>query len=148
MMKVILIFLLSIYTFVNISSQQQVSWDQLADVTWSENYVDSLGYNEITGTFGPEILALDGQEIIISGYVIPMDALGLSYAFSRTSFASCFFCGQAGPETVLDLNVKPRSIAPSRQKEVLLTFRGVFHLNLSNASGLHYRLDNATELPR
>jgi len=73
--------------------------------------------------------------------------MGLSYALSQTSFASCFFCGQAGPETVMDLNVKPRSVEPYRQKETLLTFKGTLIVKESNARGLHYTLDQALEIP-
>jgi len=146
MTRAILGILILLSTFVNISAQQRISWEQLADVTWSETYIDSLGYNEIKGDFGPEVLALNGQEVIISGYVIPLDAMGLSYALSRTSFASCFFCGQAGAETVMDLNVKPTSIPPNRQKEHLISFKGIFVVKESNASGLHYTLDMASEL--
>jgi len=146
MIKVILSFVLTVSTFVNVHSQQKVSWDQLADVTWTETYIDSLGYNQIEGTYGEEVKRLNGQEITISGYVIPLDAMGLSYALSQTSFASCFFCGQAGPETVMDLNVTPRSVAPSRQKEVLLTFTGKLIIRESNDTGLHYTLDLAKEV--
>jgi len=138
------IFLLS--TYVNVSAHQRISWEQLADVEWTENYIDSLGYTEITGNFGEELKALNGKEVIISGYVIPLDGMGLSYALSQTSFASCFFCGQAGPETVLDLNVKPKSVEPHRQKELLLTFKGTMVVKESNSSGLHYSLDQAIEV--
>jgi len=138
------IFLLS--TFVNASAQQRISWEQLADVQWTESYIDSLGYTEIIGNFGEELKSLNGKEVVISGYVIPLDGMGLSYALSRTSFASCFFCGQAGPETVLDLNVKPRSIEPHRQKDRLLKFTGTFLLEKTNANGLHFTLDQAKEL--
>ena len=146
MIRLISIFGLVLITYVNVAAQHNVSWDQLADVTWSETYVDSLGYNQITGTFGQEVQNLDGKEITISGYVIPLDGMGLSYALSKSSFASCFFCGQAGPETVMDLNVTPRSIKPHRQKETLLTFRGILKVRESNDSGLHYTLDQASEV--
>jgi len=146
MIKMILSFVLALFTFVNVHAQQKISWDQLADVTWTETYIDSLGYKQIKGTFGEEVKSLNGKEITISGYVIPLDAMGLSYALSQSSFASCFFCGQAGPETVMDLNVTPRSVKPHRQKEVLLTFTGKLIVKESNNSGLHYTLDQAKEV--
>ncbi len=146
MVRTLLSYIIVLLTFVNGHAQQQISWDQLADVTWAETYIDSLGYNQIQGTFGEEIRGLHGKEITISGYVIPLDAMGLSYALSKSSFASCFFCGQAGPETVMDLNVTPRSIKAHRQKEMLLTFTGILLVRESNDTGLHYTLDQASEV--
>jgi len=109
-------------------SQEHLSWDVLADVTWDETYDEELGLTNITGTYGDHLMSYQGKEVIVSGYVIPLDALGLSYALSRTSFAACFFCGQAGPETVMDLNVRPKSVPSYRQKDELIKFRGILVL--------------------
>lgn len=126
-------------------SQDVITWDQLSDVKWEETYDASLGLTIIHGDFAEGILALDGKEVTISGYVIPLDALGLTYALSRTSFASCFFCGQAGPETVMELRIPPRSVEPSRQKNSLLTFSGRLKVKPNNEVGLHYELLEAAE---
>jgi len=130
----------------SIFSQEHLSWDVLADVTWDETYDEELGLTNITGTYGDHLMSYQGKEVIVSGYVIPLDALGLSYALSRTSFAACFFCGQAGPETVMDLNVRPKSVPSYRQKDELIKFRGILVLRESNETGLHYTLDQATEV--
>lgn len=127
-------------------AQESVNWDRLAQVKWSDSFDANLGITIIEGTYEEDLMTLDGQEIVISGYVIPLDALGLSYALSRTSFASCFFCGQAGPETVMELRIKPRSIEASRLKNTLIKFRGMFQIKTSNELGLHYSLQNAVEI--
>lgn len=43
------------------------------------------------------------QEVIIQGYLVPVDVEGNQYALSKTAFASCFFCGKAEPNTVVEL---------------------------------------------
>ena len=123
-----------------------LTWETLADVTWMEEYDESTGVTELSGEFGKDLLAYKDREVIISGYVIPLDAMGLAYALSKTNFAACFFCGQSGPETVMDLKVRPRSIPPHEQKETRLTFRGILRLKEINPTGLHYTLDSAQEM--
>ena len=43
------------------------------------------------------------QEIVIQGYLVPVDVEGNQYALSRYAFSSCFFCGNAEPNTVVEL---------------------------------------------
>ncbi len=127
-------------------AQEHLSWEDLSDVTWVEEHDDTLGMTNLIGTFGEHLASFNGKEVIISGYVIPLDAMGLSYALSKTSFAACFFCGQAGPETVMDLNVTPKSVPSYRQKDTLIKFKGTLVLRESNETGLHYTLDQAKEV--
>lgn len=140
-----LVFLLAGLS-LGLQGQTILTWDDLADVTWTEVYDESTGLTNLTGTFGEHLKSFEGKEVIISGYVIPLDAMGLSYALSRTSFAACFFCGQAGPETVMDLNVKPKSVESYRQKNTLIKFKGTLVLRESNETGLNYTLDLAKEV--
>lgn len=142
----IFVFLLFMLQHFSIQAQVVLTWDILAEVTWVENYDEELATLEISGSYSDHLMSYNGKEVIISGYVIPLDALGLSYALSRSSFASCFFCGQAGPETVLDLNVKPKSIPSYRQKDQMLKFKGVLLIRESDKLGFHYSLDNAIEI--
>ncbi len=48
------------------------------------------------------------QEIVIQGYLVPVDVEGNQYALSRNAFSSCFFCGNAEPNTVVELVFKER----------------------------------------
>ena len=48
------------------------------------------------------------QEIVIQGYMVPVDVEGNQYALSRYAFSSCFFCGNAEPNTVVELVFKER----------------------------------------
>ena len=143
--QIFILFLIWLY-LSPCHAQQSVNWDRLAQVTWQESFDATLGINIIEGKYTDDLLELDGQEVIISGYVIPLDALGLSYALSRTSFASCFFCGQAGPETVTELRVIPRSIEVGRLKNTLIKFQGRLQIRATNTDGLHFSLLDAKEI--
>ena len=48
------------------------------------------------------------QEIVIQCYLVPVDVEGNQYALSRYAFSSCFFCGNAEPNTVVELVFKER----------------------------------------
>ena len=48
------------------------------------------------------------QEIVIQGYLVPVDVEGNQYALSRYAFSSCFFCGNAEPNTIVELVFKER----------------------------------------
>ena len=142
-MKIIfMLFIINGFISNAIISQVPITWDQLATATWEEK-VDTNGLVSLSANFGAELEKLNEQEVIISGYVIPLDAMGFSYALSANSFAACFFCGQAGPETVMELKVTPKSVNSYDQKTELLTFRGTLILKESNPLGLNYILQGA-----
>ncbi len=124
-------------------SQDNVSWDELADVEWTEAYDSTTSISLLTADFGPDVLKHKDTEIYMSGYVIPLDALGIQFALSRTNYASCFFCGQAGPETVMDLLVAPGTIPVTKYNNFLLKFKGTLVLKEVNPNGFNYQLINA-----
>ena len=146
LLKFIIVFILSAFLILSTHAQENISWQELAEVEWQDRYDTLTGFTLIDGIYSDHLKSLDSTEVYISGYVIPFDALGFSFALSRTSFASCFFCGQAGPETVLSLRIKPNSIEPSRQKNTKIKFKGLFRVHESNENGFHYELLNAEEV--
>jgi len=123
-------------------SQESINWSYLADVTFEEKFSEDLGYKLHHATFGNMVSEYEGKEIEISGYMIPMDPMGITYVLSKNPNSSCFFCGGAGPETVLELELKASAI---RRYEVddLKTFRGVLIMNKVNDKQLTYVLKEA-----
>ena len=126
-------------------AQKMITWDQLTDVRFSKQYSAELGIELLEANFGPSVRALDGQEIIIKGYIIPLDPLGTQYVISRNPMASCFFCGGSGPETVAELRLHPKSFRRYATDE-LLSFKGVLNLNEKNSNSLNYVILNAERL--
>lgn len=75
--------------------------------------------------------------------MIPWDIKKGIYALSKSNFASCFFCGQSGPETVISLKFKTK---PRRyDTDEYLTFKGVFELNDTNFNDFIYIFRGAEE---
>lgn len=145
MMRSILFIPVFFCLAVHADAQSLLSWDQLTDVKFSKKFSPDLGIELTEATFGPTLQALDGKEIILRGYMIPLDPLGTQYVLSRNPMASCFFCGGSGPETVAELRLHPRSIRRYATDEVM-TFKGTFQLHASNSNSLHYVLLNAEKM--
>jgi len=93
--------------------------------------------------FPESVEAYDGQEVIIQGFIIPMDVGENTYVLSMNPFSSCFFCGNAGPETVLELKFKD---AQSKfLTDQFIRVKGTLRLNRYNPNGFFYTLEKAEQ---
>ena len=141
-----LIFLIFNFQIPTLSAQMSIGWINLADVTFEEKK-DSvnapLSYNQ--ATFGASLAKLAGKEVSITGYMIPMDPMGITYVLSMNPNATCFFCGGAGPETVLQLNMKLSAIK-RYTTDARLTFKGILQMNEKDINSLTFVLNEAEEL--
>jgi hypothetical protein len=138
-------FALSFFAFVptRIAEEQisELTWNNLADVTFKDVYLKEYDIYYYYPTFGPKVIELEGRMVKISGYVIPVDYDDDYYVLSAFPFAACFFCGGAGPESVIDLRLKKGHRKFNTDER--LTFKGVFQTNSSDIYSLNYILDNA-----
>lgn len=97
-----IIVLLFVVLGLNASAQQVLPWEMLA-----------VPYTTTPdGLYEPQFPSwLDkykNTEVVIQGYLVPVDVEGNQYALSRYAFSSCFFCGNAAPNTVVELVFKER----------------------------------------
>jgi len=139
----ILAFLLCGNVFL--AAQNNITWSILGDVKFEKKYSEEMGMNFDEATFGDQVKSYEEKEITIKGYMIPLDALGISYVLSKNNNANCFFCGGAGPETVIELNMLPGKVQRYKTDEIK-TFKGILQLNISNENQLTYVLKNAEPL--
>ena len=127
MSRLLIIFFLGFSA--SVSAQSLVSWDTFAQVTFHKQYSETFGFevNVKPPEFAPKLLAYQGKEILVKGYVIPVDVeLGM-YMVSANAFANCFFCGNAGPETVVE--IFPASKLPRFNTDQIVTFKGILQIN-------------------
>lgn len=134
-------YLISILLFSN-----QVSafdgWNTLNKLEMRPAYDEFLGEEIELPTFSDELLAYDGQIISLEGYVIPLETSGSAdyFVLSRFPFNSCFFCGNAGPETVAE--VYTDELISLRDEKVNVT--GRLELNSDDPLHLFFILNKAT----
>lgn len=121
-----------------------LTWNMLEDVTykqkWNAEYQLYFNYP----VFGKSIKKYKGKEVDIAGYMIPLDINAGMYVISRYNYASCFFCGGGGPESIVTLKFKTK---PKRYKtDTYLTMKGVLELNDTNVNEYFYIFRDAEEV--
>lgn len=94
--------------------------------------------------FPDAIRAFEGKLVEIDGYVIPLDKSGKTLVLSAYAMAECFFCGKAGPASVMTVVLAKNS--KKYKTDQLATFRGRLKLNDKNPEELFFVLENAVEI--
>ncbi len=128
-MKQLLLIFFCVLSSNTLLAQKLVEWDTFAKVTFYKEFSDQFGFevNVKPPEFSFELLAYDTKRIRVKGYVIPVDVeLGM-YLVSANPFANCFFCGNAGPETVVELF--PSTKLPRFTTDQIVTFEGILQIN-------------------
>ena len=95
-------------------------------------------------TFGQSVQKLSGKPVELTGYVLPVDLESNVYVLSAFPFSACFFCGGAGPESVVSLKFKKSG--KKFKTDERRTFRGTLKLNADNIYELNYILADAEML--
>lgn len=116
-------------------------WKLLADVEIKDRYDEAAGYEVSYPVFGEKAQSLDGKIITVEGYMIPYEVyLGPKYfILSSLPIAACFFCGGAGPETVMEVFTK-ESI---KLTDKTIKVKGRLELNPDDPERMMYILKDA-----
>jgi hypothetical protein len=121
----------------------ELTWHTLTDVTFSQMYIPEIDMYYWKPKFGPSVKSLEGKEVYITGYVIPVDYDENFYVVSRYPYANCYFCGGGGPESVCDLRFSGKN--RTYKTDERLTFKGKLKLNGTDVYQMNYILDGAVE---
>lgn len=91
----------------------------------------------------PMIEALDGTEVTVKGYVIPLSGKKAQshFMFSAYPYSSCYFCGGAGPETIMETFVKKD--LKIEYSENAITLRGTFRFTSRDPDDIMFTLEDA-----
>lgn len=122
-------------------AQKPITWEVMKDVKFTDKWSEEFQAYYQVPKFGPALKALEGKEVIIKGYIIPIDVIDDYYVLSANPYSSCFFCGQAGPESVMEVQMKKPN--KDLKMDQVLTFKGKLKLNAEDIYQLNYILENA-----
>lgn len=136
----ILLFLLG--QFFKMQAQERNDWTLFESASFNEVFVKEFYSFKSLLEPTDEILSLEGKELEIIGYYIPVATKDNSLILSKTPFASCFFCGSAGQETVIDVRLskeaKSNYVADDKIK-----VRGKLKINSEDWETLCFILEDA-----
>jgi hypothetical protein len=140
-MRYLLIALLFICVTAVSAQSAADTWKDLAKVTYEKKYDELLGFKVDVPVFADDIKAMEGEIIDISGYIVPVEGYKShnEFVFSAYPYNMCFFCGGAGPETVMEVVASE----PVKYSANRITLRGKLSLNDSNINQLMYLLTDA-----
>ena len=122
-------------------SQDEKIWKTLAKITYTKEYDEFLGFKVDKPVFSEVVKELEDEMITIEGYIIPVEGYKsqTEFIFSAFPYNMCYFCGGAGPETVMEVTAK-QPIEYTAEKIVI---KGKFGLNSDDINSLMYQLENA-----
>ena len=117
-------------------------WTTLSKITYKKEMDELMGFKIDKPVFSDPIKNLEGTEITIKGYIIPVEGYKShrEFIFSAFPYNMCFFCGGAGPETVMEIE----AIEPVEYTTESITIKGILELNNEDINRLMYKLTNVT----
>ena len=101
--KTLFLFIFFISIANNASSQLKLTWKDVIDVYAKEVAFSEKNPAKAIKGHGKSLKEIEGKTITITGYFLDLDPDGEWFMVSKNPFATCFFCGGAGPETVIEL---------------------------------------------
>jgi len=120
-----------------------INWKLLIDIEYKLKYYEAFGMEIDTPVFTDALKVLDGKEVIIKGYVIPIDESSNLLALSANPYSSCFFCGEASPASVMSMKLKKKK---RYKMDASIKFQGVLKLNYDDPEDFYYILENAVSV--
>lgn len=122
-------------------AQEKLTWDDFADITFEPEYNEKYDVHFLMPKFGEKIKSFRGKEVSITGYFLDLSGSGEIFLVSQNPMASCFFCGAAGPETIVELHFKEK---PAFKTDQIVTVSGMLELNKNDFNHCNYIFYEAT----
>lgn len=123
---------------------QDTTWKILAKITFKKEYNEMMGFKVDVPVFSENVQKLEGEEITVRGYIIPKEGYKdhTEFIFSAYPYSMCFFCGGAGPETVMEVYASE----PIEYTAEPITLRGKLELNDDDINRLIYAIRDAEQV--
>ena len=139
--KIILATTFFLFFLGNIFSQNIITWELLKNVEFDEIWSEEFQAYYMVPKFSESVKEMDGKEVQIRGFIIPVDIVQDYYVLSANPYSSCFFCGQAGPESVMEIQMIKKY--EGLRMDQVITFKGTLKLNVDDIYQLNYILEDA-----
>lgn len=119
-------------------------WKTLQKITYIKDYDEFLGFKVDKPVFSEAIKALEGKEVTVKGFIIPLEGYKGSkeFIFSAFPYANCFFCGGAGPESVMEVTATD----PINYTAESIVLKGKLVLNSKDVNKLMFAITGAKQV--
>ena len=141
-MRTLLFCFALLFAGTTLSAQSEANlWQTLAKITYEKKFDELLGFKVDVPVFSKAIKDLEGEIVEVSGYIVPVEGYKShsEFVFSAYPYNMCFFCGGAGPETVMEVT----STEPVKYTTERVRLRGRLTLNNEDINRLMYVLEEA-----
>ncbi len=138
-----MIGLITLILFLNVEPLQTVQdknfWHTMAEVGFRKEMRN--GYEVEVPMFSNHLKSWNGKKIKLKGYVIPVGEVGdeSKFMFSSLPFNVCYFCGAAGPESIVEVESTEKVKFTSKS----IWMEGILLLNEKNPDRHIYILEAA-----
>lgn len=117
-------------------------WLTLSLVTFESSYDPEFMMEVKKPKVSASVEKLDGTEIEVEGYIIPLTGQVTQSHFMLSKFpqSTCFFCGKAGPESAMQVFMKDNKKVKISERKVRV--KGRLIVNPKDITSLLYTLEN------
>ena len=141
-MRLVCVILLVMVASV-LRAQEINFWQVLAEVGYKKTRL-ATGEMEVP-VFSNHLKSYNGKKIKLKGFVIPVSETGGESKFMLSSlpFNVCYFCGAAGPETIVEVETNQKVKFTS----AAIWMEGILYLNEKDPDHHIYILKSAKTIP-
>ena len=115
-----------------------LTWKKLGQIKFIKKQHKDYGMVDFP-LISPEVKIHNNKKVFISGFIVPID--NVNYAVSKNVFASCFFCGKAGPETIMGIKFKAGKM--KLRTDQYVTLSGILKVNETDVDNWMYNIEDA-----
>lgn len=118
-------------------------WSLFSKTRFVEKLNREFGMYFLYPRFPDELKEIEGKTVTVSGFYIPLDMNNSNIAIvSKFPMAECFFCGGAGPESIVVGYLKNKPNKRFKTDEIV-KIRGKLKLNEDDIEELNFILIDA-----
>ena len=138
-------FILILSTAAQASAQKN-AWGMLMLTETEKQFDPTLGMEIDIPNIHPAAQQLNGQQIQLEGFIIPLEGKKSQahFMFSAFPINMCYFCGRAGPESVIEVFMGNGTTLPFTEKKIWI--EGTLRVNARDPQSNIYTLHDAKQL--
>lgn len=135
----LLVFVICFWFARSVGAQDKNFWHTLAEVGFKKEQHN--GFEMEVPQFSKYLKSWNGKKIKLKGFIIPVGEVGdeSKFMFSSLPFNVCYFCGAAGPETIVEVELREKIKFTSKA----IWMEGILQLNEKDPNHHIYILKSA-----